>query len=190
MKYLKYGLAVAAGIFIGYTIAYNYFDKQYEEEFDKTLNEMVDIVKKDTEEIVSNSEKDNNDKDVVDVDVDDKILKDELDDPDIFEVSYEDYFNIPEREGNHVKYPYKDSDKYERDELFYYDEDGILTDIDGELDDKTKYKYVSNVLDNPSISNDDVEVVYVRNKKLMKQWEVDIVHGSYQEEILGMYKEE
>lgn len=201
MRYLKYGIALALGILGGYTIAYSYFDKKYEEEFDKALDAMVDIVKKDMDSPKKEDvdEASANFQEGFEKGVDKIIKKYNPTDEDAtcycHFITYDDYFNIPTRDGNKICYPFKVSDEYERTELIYYDEDDILYDPNSDETDAViehPYKLIGDLLlhlDDGIKLTDDEDIVYIRNDKLKTQYEIAIEHSSYEREVLGLEEE-
>ena len=97
-------------------------------------------------------------------------------DPDIFVISYNEWCEA-------------DEDEYKKDTIVYYEEDQIVCDMhDSSIRDYTDL-VGGDALEMFGIMSHDPDVVYIRNKRMMIDFEFVREHSSYRQSVLGLSEE-
>lgn len=106
-------------------------------------------------------------------------------DPDLSEIDREDFdepYVITSDEFDNVNNRYY-MDLYD---LTYYEDDGILTETDGDTPIEDEHRIIGDALDHFGEKSGDKDIVYVANPETYTKYEITRVHGSYSEYVLGI----
>lgn len=103
-------------------------------------------------------------------------------DPDLSEIDREDHDDpyVISRDE------FDKEDTYDVYGLTYYEDDGVLTEADGDTPVEDESRIVGDALDHFGEESGDRDTVYVKNPGTDTKYEIARVHGSYSEYVLGI----